>query len=265
MPEPHSRLTVEPGHLLGQAGQQQRHARDVAVVLAGLVGAAEDHVVDRRPVDRRDCAPSAPSAGSRRDRRRRTEDSAPPKRPIGVRMKSQMKASAMSVRLSTLAVPSCAALVRACRSRSVFSSSSVGAGVVSSLSANATFQPQFFCTSSRVTPGCSETTVNSLVSGSGCQTREVGDQQRRALGVDAEPLAMVAAVAMAERGVEVDLLDHAAQRLLHGDVDLARRGRDLRRAAAARQPRLRLAVVADHRGVDVAEFVELGRAQKADR
>ena len=46
-PEPHRRLTVMPGHAVGQAGEQQRHARDVAVVLAGLVGAAEDHVVDR--------------------------------------------------------------------------------------------------------------------------------------------------------------------------------------------------------------------------
>ena len=45
-PEPHSRLTVWPGDLDGQSGQQQRHAGHVAVVLAGLVGAAEDHVVD---------------------------------------------------------------------------------------------------------------------------------------------------------------------------------------------------------------------------
>ena len=34
-----------------QAGEQAGHARDVAVVLAGLVGAAEDHVGDRGPVD----------------------------------------------------------------------------------------------------------------------------------------------------------------------------------------------------------------------
>ena len=34
-----------------EAGEQQRHARDVAVVLAGLVGAAEDHVLDERRVD----------------------------------------------------------------------------------------------------------------------------------------------------------------------------------------------------------------------
>src|SRR5260370_556178 len=34
-----------------QARQEQRHAGDVAVVLAGLVGAAEIDLVERRPVD----------------------------------------------------------------------------------------------------------------------------------------------------------------------------------------------------------------------
>ena len=35
------------GGLVGQAGEQRGHARDVAVVLARLVGGAEDHLVDR--------------------------------------------------------------------------------------------------------------------------------------------------------------------------------------------------------------------------
>ncbi len=39
------------GDLDRQSGEQQRHAGDVAVVLAGLVGAAVEHVVDRLPVD----------------------------------------------------------------------------------------------------------------------------------------------------------------------------------------------------------------------
>src|SRR5471030_1263437 len=38
-------------HFLRQAGQQRRHARHVAVVFAGLVGAAVDDVVDGAPVD----------------------------------------------------------------------------------------------------------------------------------------------------------------------------------------------------------------------
>ena len=52
-PEPHSRLTVSPPTSTGQPGQEQRHPRDVAVVLAGLVGAAEDDVLDERRVDAR--------------------------------------------------------------------------------------------------------------------------------------------------------------------------------------------------------------------
>ena len=86
MPEPHSRLIVVPGHLLGQAGQQQRHARDVAVVLAGLVGAAEDDVVDRLPVDATALRAISAFSGMAPRSSGRTDDSAPPKRPIGVRM-----------------------------------------------------------------------------------------------------------------------------------------------------------------------------------
>ena len=37
-------------HLLRQAGQQQRHAGDVAIVFAGLVGAAENDFLHRCPV-----------------------------------------------------------------------------------------------------------------------------------------------------------------------------------------------------------------------
>jgi hypothetical protein len=40
------------GHLDRKAGQQGRHARDVAVVLAGLVGTAVDHVGDGGPIHR---------------------------------------------------------------------------------------------------------------------------------------------------------------------------------------------------------------------
>jgi hypothetical protein len=36
----------DSGDLVGQPREQQRHASDVAVVLAGLVGGAEDHLVD---------------------------------------------------------------------------------------------------------------------------------------------------------------------------------------------------------------------------
>ena len=52
-PQPHRRLTVWPGDLDGEAGEQERHARDVAVVLARLVRAAEDDVFDEGWVDAR--------------------------------------------------------------------------------------------------------------------------------------------------------------------------------------------------------------------
>jgi hypothetical protein len=50
MPEPHSRLIVAPGTSSGRPASS-RHARDVAVVLAGLVGAAVEDVVERAPVE----------------------------------------------------------------------------------------------------------------------------------------------------------------------------------------------------------------------
>ena len=53
--EPRTAQTVDrrAGHAVRQAGQQRRHARDVAIVLAGLVGAAEEDVIDRGPIDAR--------------------------------------------------------------------------------------------------------------------------------------------------------------------------------------------------------------------
>ncbi len=50
-PDPQRRLIVEPGHRGGQTGEQHGHARDVAVVLPGLVGAAHDAVVEHLPID----------------------------------------------------------------------------------------------------------------------------------------------------------------------------------------------------------------------
>src|SRR5690606_11018858 len=95
--------------------------------------------------------------------------------------------------------------------------------------------------------------------------RKIGDEQGRPPGGQAEPLAVVAALAMAEAREEVDLFDHRAARLLERDEDLAAGGGDLGGSATARQAGFRMAVVADHRGVDVAEAVELGGAEKADR
>ena len=40
----------EAGHAFRQSGEQQRHARHVAIVFAGLVGAAEENFVETRPI-----------------------------------------------------------------------------------------------------------------------------------------------------------------------------------------------------------------------
>jgi hypothetical protein len=72
------------------------------------------------------------------------------------------------------------------------------------------------------------------------------------------------AAQVAGRGAEVDPVDERAGRLAHDHEDLAGVDRDLAGAARARQPGLRSRVVADHGRVDVAEAVDLGRAEEAD-
>ncbi len=51
--QPRAAETVDrlPGDADGKPGEQGGHAADVAIVLAGLVGGAHDHVVDQRRVD----------------------------------------------------------------------------------------------------------------------------------------------------------------------------------------------------------------------
>ena len=61
------------------------------------------------------------------------------------------------------AVLPCARSVRVFRSRKVSSSSEFGGGVSFTESANFISHPVFARTWSRVTPGCSEVTVNSLL------------------------------------------------------------------------------------------------------
>ena len=53
MPLAHSRFTVSPGTDDRQPREQQRHAGDVAIVLACLVGAPEHHVGDALPIQTR--------------------------------------------------------------------------------------------------------------------------------------------------------------------------------------------------------------------
>jgi hypothetical protein len=44
-------LASGTGDFFGQACEEQGHARDVAIIFAGLIGAAEEHVVERGPID----------------------------------------------------------------------------------------------------------------------------------------------------------------------------------------------------------------------
>ena len=69
---------VAPGTLERQAGQQRGHARHVAVVLAGLVGAAVDHVVDGLPSRRFGLRAISAFSGMAPRSSVRTDDSAPP-------------------------------------------------------------------------------------------------------------------------------------------------------------------------------------------
>ena len=80
------------GDGVGQAGQQHGHPGDVAVVLAGLVGGAEDDLVDRP----RPGTPAAATASRTTSAARssgRTPASAPPYLPCGVRTPPTRKAS----------------------------------------------------------------------------------------------------------------------------------------------------------------------------
>jgi hypothetical protein len=73
------------GHLLGHSGQERRHARDVPVVLPGLVRAAEDDVLDLERVDA--CALDCGADGERRQivraQLREAAAVAPDRRPHG--------------------------------------------------------------------------------------------------------------------------------------------------------------------------------------
>ena len=92
MPEPHNRFTVAPGIEVREARQEHRHPRDVAVVLAGLVGVAEVDVVDRlEPVSLGQRPPRWPRRSSGRvpASARRAAD--------GVRTASRMKTSGIQL------------------------------------------------------------------------------------------------------------------------------------------------------------------------
>ena len=92
---------------------------------------------------------------------------------------------------------------------------------------------------------------------------EVGDHRTRAAAGEAGAGARAVAVEEAGAAAEVQPLDEAARGGARHHEHLPGMQRDLRRAAAARQPRGRQLVRADHGAVEVAEAVDLRGAEKA--
>ncbi|MNZ82899.1 hypothetical protein D3C78_1016110 [compost metagenome] len=144
-------------HAVRQACQQQRHARDVAVVFAGLVGAAEEHLVQQIPLHLR------VALDQRLDRYGGQV--------IGTHAGQGAAEAAdggtngiadkyVTHQASPGAWP-WAAAVRASRSRRALSSTSLGSAVVCTLSAKRIAQPVAAMICSRVTPGWIEVTTNS--------------------------------------------------------------------------------------------------------
>ena len=92
-PEPHRPIDGLPGNVDRKSGQQRCHARDVAVVFARLVRAAEDHIVERGRIES-----GALDRGPHGDGGEVVGPevaSAPPARPTGVRTAETMSASLM--------------------------------------------------------------------------------------------------------------------------------------------------------------------------
>ena len=97
---------------------------------------------------------------------------------------------------------------------------------------------------------------------------QVGDDDRRPAPqpalLAADPGRVLRSAEVARARPEVDALDERALRLAHDHEHLAGVDGDLARPAGARQACLRMVVVvADDRRVDVAEAIDLGRAEEA--
>ena len=216
-------------HARRQAGEQHGHAPDVAVVLAGAVGVAEHDVVDPRRVEAGARASSAAhdvrgevvrahagerAAGAAERRAHRVEDVAP----------------RGSCRLtSCLQLPQRPQLVvgRLRADREVVGDRSSQPGGLARLLGGRR-------------PGARAVSTSSRVSGSGSRMPRSVITLRRAAAAQAEALAVARAAAVADRGDEVDPLDERARALAHDHDHLAAAGGDLRRAARAGQPDLRV-------------------------
>ena len=75
---------------------------------------------------------------------------------------------------------------------------------------------------------------------------------------------MITAFAMANRGDESQLIHEGAMTLFKDDQHFLRAAGNFRRATGAWQAYLGLVIVTNHRGIDVAELVDLRSAEEAD-
>ena len=139
-----------------------------------------------------------------------------------------------------------------------------GGGVSSIPPAKRTCHPVFLRTWLRVTPGWSEATRNSLVSGSGRMVQ-------RSVTIRTGPLVGMPS-ARRSRPVlpcprvvtKVDGFDERARVLRHDDEDLVATDSDFGRTAAAGQPHLRSAVGANDGAVQITVAIHLRAPEKAD-
>ena len=147
------------------------------------------------------------------------------------------------------------------------SSAAVGGGVAARSGLIAISQPIVSRTIASVAPGWSESSriwpaVIEVID------PEVGHHDRWTPAQPAafapDSLGVGGSTEGAGRRPEVDGLDEAALALAHDHEDLAGVDRDLAGAAGPRQSGRGVRVVADDRGVDVAEPIDLGRPQESD-
>ncbi len=89
---------------------------------------------------------------------------------------------------------------------------------------------------------------------------QVGDDADRASARQAQTFARITALAMTDRGDEIELVDKRTRRLFKDDQHAFRRTGNLRRATGTRQTHFRRVVVAHHGGIDIAVIATGGMA-----
>ncbi len=93
---------------------------------------------------------------------------------------------------------------------------------------------------------------------------KIGDEERRAGGSEAELAALDSGGAVAERGEEIEFLDHGAGVVAHDDEDSTAGRGDFGSSAGAGKADFRTVIVADDGAVEVAEAIDLRATEEPD-